>query len=77
MFVSPLQKLIKVFVYVQQNSKKVFTFVNIRLIIAYVIINDNKTPGSPVGESLQMLSCLDLIVNVLLSFVKTIFIERR
>lgn len=77
MFVSPLQKLIKVFVYVQQNSKKVFTFVNIRLIIAYVMINDNKTPDSPVGESLQMLSYLDLIVNVLLSFVKTIFIERR
>jgi len=77
MFVSPLQKLIKVFVYVQQNSKKVFTFVNIRLIIAYVMINDNKTPDSPGGESLQMLSYLDLIVNVLLSFVKTIFIERR
>lgn len=77
MFVSPLQKQIKVFVYVQQNSKKVFTFVNIRLIIAYVMINDNKTPDSPIGESLQMLSYLDLIVNVLLSFVKTIFIERR
>ena len=77
MFVSPLQKLIRVFVYVQQNSKKVFTFVNIRLIIAYVMINDNKTPDSPAGESLQMLSYLDLIVNVLLSFVKTIFIERR
>ena len=46
-FVSPLQKLIRVFVYVQQNSKKVFTFVNIRLIIAYVMINDNSDPDSP------------------------------
>ena len=41
------------------------------------MINDNKTPDSPVGESLQMLSYLNLIVKVLLSFVKIFFIERR